>query len=518
MKKLYFKYLSLIYCLFTLSSLSAQIDSNRPENTVRYQNIHYVIDQEATNIGESVIEEKHNKSINLLKTILLADLRIRNLYIIPRADNEYVTNISGVPNDANQTLSNFSSWVLDTSNNCDVRDMQAFTTGFGGGTLPGSAAQYAGVAFGDLVSGYSVFSLFNGPREDIVLAHEWAHSVGALEGDHSQGISHFDALQVVDIADGLFTQRITTSTGWGFANNAAPFFSIPIAHNGYDIANGGSGFLTINQFDTNDNFSAHYDIPVKKMDNTNDLVNRIGTINSNSRHILPATQEATFGCGVVEHSLSRRTNMSFDNTSTGIFTHYQNHMNYLREESTGGVPAIPQITVINGKINVTNLSDYNMQFPNTTSATYQNLYFTKGDYEVYVYEATNSNSGAQIAGPITLGQIITNLPNNNYVVRVYERWSNSLSPASNAVTLSIEEQELSNLSIYPNPTSNIVSIQADEILKSIEIYTLLGAKVQTIKSIESNSIDISLNHFSSGIYLLKIYGNRGSSVKRLIKN
>ncbi|MGJ8548394.1 T9SS type A sorting domain-containing protein [Winogradskyella wichelsiae] len=81
-------------------------------------------------------------------------------------------------------------------------------------------------------------------------------------------------------------------------------------------------------------------------------------------------------------------------------------------------------------------------------------------------------------------------------------------------TLSIDsDNELSSVSIYPNPTSGILNINNTNTISQIAIYSVLGQKIKTLTlSIGNNSIDIS--HLKKGVYMLLIDKN----LYKLIKN
>ena len=71
--------------------------------------------------------------------------------------------------------------------------------------------------------------------------------------------------------------------------------------------------------------------------------------------------------------------------------------------------------------------------------------------------------------------------------------------------------EKSDVSIYPNPTKEIISISINNFNGNIqtEVFDLLGNKLQT-----TNKTKISLRDYSKGIYILKmVYGKRGEAVK-----
>jgi hypothetical protein len=82
----------------------------------------------------------------------------------------------------------------------------------------------------------------------------------------------------------------------------------------------------------------------------------------------------------------------------------------------------------------------------------------------------------------------------------------------NATTLSIEEQVLDELVVYPNPASDVLNIKASVQLERVEIYSILGEKILVTE--ETSQIDVK--RLSSGVYLLKIYSENGKSIRRII--
>lgn len=68
------------------------------------------------------------------------------------------------------------------------------------------------------------------------------------------------------------------------------------------------------------------------------------------------------------------------------------------------------------------------------------------------------------------------------------------------------------IEIYPNPSSNFVNINSTLELSKIEIYSLLGSMVLETKN--TDQIDVSALH--TGMYLLKLYTEKGTGVKKII--
>jgi len=71
-------------------------------------------------------------------------------------------------------------------------------------------------------------------------------------------------------------------------------------------------------------------------------------------------------------------------------------------------------------------------------------------------------------------------------------------------TLSTTEETLSTVSIFPNPTKDIVNIEGLNNESKISIYNTVGQLVYQVKT--NNSINIS--HLKSGLYFLKIENNK----------
>ncbi|WP_242083204.1 T9SS type A sorting domain-containing protein [Aestuariivivens sediminis] len=82
--------------------------------------------------------------------------------------------------------------------------------------------------------------------------------------------------------------------------------------------------------------------------------------------------------------------------------------------------------------------------------------------------------------------------------------------------LSVSEMNKDQLKVYPNPVSNILTVKSDSVpIDAVEIYSVLGKKIKAIYSDFENIHTVDL---SQGIYLIRIYSENRSIVKKLIKN
>ena len=81
-------------------------------------------------------------------------------------------------------------------------------------------------------------------------------------------------------------------------------------------------------------------------------------------------------------------------------------------------------------------------------------------------------------------------------------------------TASIDDQNQLDISIYPNPTSDIVYIEGNYTQLKVDVYDILGKQV--MKESISNSIDIS--QLEKGIYILQLSDGVKLSTRKIIKN
>ena len=87
-------------------------------------------------------------------------------------------------------------------------------------------------------------------------------------------------------------------------------------------------------------------------------------------------------------------------------------------------------------------------------------------------------------------------------------------------TLGINEQDLlNNISVYPNPFSNSISVDnKDGIIQSIKLIDLNGRVLFEMSQINSELVELNqLESVSSGTYLLILSGESSSKAYKVIK-
>ena len=110
-------------------------------------------------------------------------------------------------------------------------------------------------------------------------------------------------------------------------------------------------------------------------------------------------------------------------------------------------------------------------------------------------------------------QVFTSFGGFNYTFDVVCRNNNELVLTVVNETLSIPEENLSSVSLYPNPSKDMVSI-SDESINNVEVYDLNGRMV-----LFATTPEFSVNTLLNGVYFVIARNSEGALfVKKLIKN
>ena len=87
-----------------------------------------------------------------------------------------------------------------------------------------------------------------------------------------------------------------------------------------------------------------------------------------------------------------------------------------------------------------------------------------------------------------------------------------------AETLRVEDVNVINVSVYPNPSSFDWNFRApNTVIKSVEIFNLLGKRVVSQRN-NSTDVAISTQGLTNGIYIARITTEQGTKSVKLIKN
>ncbi len=83
------------------------------------------------------------------------------------------------------------------------------------------------------------------------------------------------------------------------------------------------------------------------------------------------------------------------------------------------------------------------------------------------------------------------------------------------VELGFEDQSIENLIIYPNPTTNILNIDASTPITNVEIINILGQVIISKRETTISQIDVS--ELSTGNYFIKVTSDNNTDVLQFVK-
>ena len=97
--------------------------------------------------------------------------------------------------------------------------------------------------------------------------------------------------------------------------------------------------------------------------------------------------------------------------------------------------------------------------------------------------------------------------------------SHMVSNPSNIVvvdwTTDVNESTLNNINIYPNPTENAVTIEANG-LRQVRVFNVMGQEVKCLTTLEDN-VTIDLSNQPKGCYFIETTTNHGCTTTKVVR-
>ncbi|MCF6130954.1 T9SS-dependent choice-of-anchor J family protein [Flavobacterium wongokense] len=86
--------------------------------------------------------------------------------------------------------------------------------------------------------------------------------------------------------------------------------------------------------------------------------------------------------------------------------------------------------------------------------------------------------------------------------------------------LGMSQNELdSHFSVFPNPTKNIINISnsMDASIQTVELSDLNGRSIKNVKVADLNETQLNISDISQGVYMLRIATDKGTLIKKVVK-
>ena len=212
---------------------------------------------------------------------------------------------------------------------------------------------------------------------------------------------------------------------------------------------------------------------------------------------------------------------------TGFFSYYEN-------TGTLSVPTFNFVTDSLGKVNTKTLYD-------SDGSSVPFVYEEDGAYKmmaganngnIYIF----GNIEGNLNGTFTVidssfqdireggysAVSLDDINNDGYLDMIIGNYTGGLAFYKGALTLSSShsiKQFVSSISIYPNPTKNIVRIDVKDNsyeYGTINIINILGETIESLKVTKQVS-EVNLERLTSGIYFISFSNEKGTTVRKIIK-
>jgi hypothetical protein len=129
------------------------------------------------------------------------------------------------------------------------------------------------------------------------------------------------------------------------------------------------------------------------------------------------------------------------------------------------------------------------------------------------YQWLDCNNGNQPIANAT-GQIFVAPNPGSYSVQITENGCTQTSACIEVLVTSVNDETIGNFNVFPNPTTNIITINAHQIIKKIHVIDITGKYVLNINN--SNTADLS--NIAPGLYNLALeFDNGGISYSKILK-
>ncbi|AWH85865.1 hypothetical protein HYN59_12460 [Flavobacterium album] len=175
---------------------------------------------------------------------------------------------------------------------------------------------------------------------------------------------------------------------------------------------------------------------------------------------------------------------------------------YLRKRVGAGTGANNNVVVTIGSeaasaAQTTTLATHNA-FPTTDSWTMQTVTFTAPTAGTY-FLGFHSTSPAQAAanfGWITLDNVSFN------------------------TTAGTNDNQLSQLSVFPNPATNVINVanNAGILVNGVQIVDLNGRTVKSVKFDGVTEAQINISDLANGMYMMTVSSDKGTMTQKIVKN
>ena len=150
-----------------------------------------------------------------------------------------------------------------------------------------------------------------------------------------------------------------------------------------------------------------------------------------------------------------------------------------------------------------------------TTVTLNGLVLTSGQTGANYQWLNYSNGYSEIVGETNQSYTLSN--NGSYAVQISLNGLTDTSSIFSFNSLKLEDYTQSSYKLYPNPVKNELTIESQDELNQIEVFSITGQLLQTLTP-QFKLVKIDLATYEKGVYLVKVHTKDGIvSTTRVVK-
>lgn len=174
---------------------------------------------------------------------------------------------------------------------------------------------------------------------------------------------------------------------------------------------------------------------------------------------------------------------------------------------------------INGEVNFTfphdNWFRIYIDWDITGGMSQATWFLSINNTEVFPYNTPYVNHLGET--PISVGGIeFFSISSNSLYYLDNFRYCEEFDPPGTCTLLGGDNVKVEEFKLFPNPVNDILNIQSDTEVQSIEIYNTLGQEMFSI-NIKQNNYSIDMSNFSEGTYIVNLVTDNNLEVFKVIK-
>lgn len=120
---------------------------------------------------------------------------------------------------------------------------------------------------------------------------------------------------------------------------------------------------------------------------------------------------------------------------------------------------------------------------------------------------TGGDGGASVTLKDAAGNILIE-SDGNYGAGFTEAFSKG--------ALGLDEIQITNVSVYPNPSTGIVNLSSNNTIDSVKVYDITGRLVKTTGALSADKSVVDMTSFAAGTYVFKIESGKKVITKKVI--